>query len=496
MSTPATPQAGEVVVLPDLANTIVERAMSNMRRKLVAGYRNKKNSRPNAKTSDPGAVLSDTLDATSASSVLAVGQRGQAWKEMIQKSLSSGISSLSSMKFDGEFTVTNGQAEGLENVPKQPGVYVVYDKAQKPLYVGDSTKLQTRWVAGHLNAYRQGKKSGESYKLETALDEGCTVKYIVMDSEATAAALEAHLIRTEEPPINTREELKTEQGKRSNIEAKKMKDASGSTASLALGAATEAGIHALAGGLEQMADAVCFALKDELVDIVGGGKTTLRARIERFFKKVFEALKALVSAPLQLLGAAVEFVVNALSKAIGEIYMLARNLFYLARTAWELYRGSQTMSKEELIRKISETILISASLVFWDALDPLLESNLVPLVGPAAPYLAAALSAIGFGVTSYFLRQAVPAIVSYLVNLRTGWHDALDAQRAACDQLLVLVQREIELIGVAYEYFESTKAFIEDTQRHTEALRQHRAIEPLDIQAMLRALPGKKDSLA
>lgn len=492
MSTVTTSTPDEIVALPDLANTIVERAMTNMRRKLVAGYRNKKNSRPNAKTASPKDVLSDTLDATSASSVLEVSRRGAAWKEMIQKSLASGISSLSTMNFDGEFTIKDGVVDGLGDVPKKPGVYVVYDKSNKPLYVGDSTKLQKRWTAGHLNAYRQGKKSGDSYKLEAAFDEGCTVKYIVMESEATAAALEAHLIKTEKPPINSREELETEQGKRSNIEGKKMKDASGNTASLAAGAALEAGINLAVGALEQIGDAVCIALKDELVDIVGGGKTRLVDRVERFLRKVFEAIKALVMAPLKLLSGLIEFVVNALSKAIREIYVLARNLCDLAQTAWNLYRGAQTMSKEELIRNISETILISGTLVFWDAMDPLLEANLLPLVGPAAPYLAAALSAIGFGVSSYCLRKVVPAIVSFLVNFRTGWHDALDTQRAACDQLLIVAEREFALIGVAFEYTESSKAFVAQTVHHTEALSHHRSIEPLDIQGMLMTLPGKE----
>lgn len=38
--------------LPPLANLIVDRALDNTQRKLVAGFRNKKNSRPNAKDVD------------------------------------------------------------------------------------------------------------------------------------------------------------------------------------------------------------------------------------------------------------------------------------------------------------------------------------------------------------------------------------------------------------------------------------------------------------
>ena len=46
-----------------------------------------------------------------------ISNRGAAWKEMIQKSISHGISSLKTLQFDGEFTVKNGVAEGLDNAP-------------------------------------------------------------------------------------------------------------------------------------------------------------------------------------------------------------------------------------------------------------------------------------------------------------------------------------------------------------------------------------------
>ncbi len=114
--------------LPPLANLIVDKAIDNTNRKLVAGLRNKRNSRPGAKTTDLGGVASDTLDAVSADSVMAVANRGQAWREMIEKSLTHGISSLKTMRFDGEFSIQDGKPTGLENVPNKPGVYVVYDK--------------------------------------------------------------------------------------------------------------------------------------------------------------------------------------------------------------------------------------------------------------------------------------------------------------------------------------------------------------------------------
>ena len=76
----------------------------------------------------------------------------------------------------------------------------------------------------------------------------------------------AHLIKTESLTANQRQELKNEQGKRVNIEAKKIKDASGSTASLVGGAAWEATQNSGWMVMEQLTSAVLKALKDEMVD--------------------------------------------------------------------------------------------------------------------------------------------------------------------------------------------------------------------------------------
>lgn len=476
----------ELKQLSPLANLIVDRAIDNTNRKLVAGYRNKKNSRPNAKTSSPSTVAKDTLEATSAESGMAVANRGVAWREMIEKSLTHGISSLATMKFDGEFTVEGGKPNGLDAVPNEPGVYVVYNKDNKPVYVGDSMKLQKRWHAGHLNELKQGERSGDPYKLAPELMEGCTVRYVRMDSEATAAALEAHLIKTEDLPVNKREELKDEQGKRANIEAKKMKDASGSTASLVGGATLEAAQNSGWMVMEQLTSAVLKAMKDELVDIFAGGQAKILDRIKRFFKKIWAVIQGIINAPMQLLAGIFEFVVNALSKAIGQIYQLARNIFELGRNAWSLFKDARTMTQEELVQKVTETIVVSATLVFWDALDPVIETQLLPIIGPVAPYAAAAISAIGFGLSSHYLQKFVPKVVNYLLATRTGYHDGLEAQRDACLRLIDVSENEFRMINILGEYVQSSAEFEVHTKTQIRALSSHQPIEVLDIRTMLR----------
>lgn len=471
--------------LPPLANAIVDRAIDNVTRKLVAGYRNKNNSRPNANHTDIGVVAKDTLEATSASSVMAVANRGVAWKEMLQKSLSHGISSISTMKFDGAFTVQNGQPQGLDAVPNSPGVYVVFNKSGEAVYVGDSVKLKQRWYAGHLNEHKQGQGSGKPYKLAEEFQEGCTVKFIQMDSEATAAALEAHLIKSEKPKRNGRQELKEEQGTRSNIEAKKMKDASGNVGTLAAGAAKEAASNAGWNVFEQLASALIKALRDELVEIVKGVSRSIKFRLKRLFDRVWSVIQSIIDAPLKILAGIFEFVVNAVSKTIAQFYSLAKNIYDLGLSAWQLFQGAQTMDSEALVEKVTETIVLSGTLILWDALDPVLEANLASVVGPVAPYLSAAICAIGYGLSSFYLQKFVPALVKMLLAMKTGAQKAVEEMRAVCEKLIAIQERELKLLEELKDYAEASFQFEAEMRQHAQVLSQHQAIAPLDVKAML-----------
>ena len=129
--TPSEPKS-----LSPLADQIIDKAIDNVNRKLVAGYRNKNNSRPNAKTADYKSTAKDTLKSASAKDTIEVSNRGAEWREMIEKTVTHGISSLKSIQFDGTFTVENGKPEGLDKVPNKPGIYVVYDKQGNSVYVG------------------------------------------------------------------------------------------------------------------------------------------------------------------------------------------------------------------------------------------------------------------------------------------------------------------------------------------------------------------------
>ncbi|WLI77392.1 GIY-YIG nuclease family protein [Kosakonia sp. H02] len=460
----------QLQTLDPLANAIIEKTVDNVTRKLVAGYRNKNNSRPNASTPDASATVQDTLAATSAQSVLEVANRGANWKELILKTFSHGISSISTMKFDGEFTVKNGKAEGLDKVPDTPGVYVVFDNEGQVRYIGDAAKLQKRWVAGHLNENKQAQRNGESYKLADEFAEGCTVKFISVDSVETAAAIEAHILKTEMPPVNKKEELKYEQGKRSNIEAKKMKESLKNAGTLAVGAAKEAGLNVSWEVLERLVTTMIKALKDEMVDLFITTKAQLKVRLKRFFDRIWQVLSGYLQAPLSILKGIFEFVVNALSQAIGKIYQLAKNIYELGMSVIALMKGAKTVTRDEMIHKASEVIITSGALIFWDALDPLIEAGLTGLfapLAPFAPYISSLLCAVGFGVTSYYLTQFVPQVLTLIANTEPQF---IAEGRKTHQQLLANVEANENLLIELDHYARSSLQLMETTRAQTREM--------------------------
>lgn len=476
--------------LSPVAEVIVDRAIESMTRKLVAGFRNKNTAVPNAKSVHVGAEAKEVFKAASAQSVMEVANRGQAWKEMIQKTFSHGISSLSTMKFDGEFTIRNGQPDVdlKAAMPDKPGVYVVFDKDNKPVYVGDSANIRARWRSGHLNEFRQGEKEGsDAYKLAAEMKEGCTVRFIETESKETAAAIEAHLIATnkETLSVNSREELKTEQGTRSNKEAKKMKDASGSATSLAVAAAGEAFKNVGYDVFERVTVTAIKATKDELVDVMAGNKQKIRIRIERVIKKVLAVLHGLIDKPMQILRGIAEFIVNALSKTIAQVYNLARNIFDLAHNAWQIYNGAQGMTREELVRKIMETIVVSGSLVVWDSLGLMLEKWLVAQTGGAlvafAPYISATVCAIGFGISAHALQAIVTRIIDACMGFYMGHMELIEAEKAACEQLIVIAENELAMLGDLRDYIESEALLVEQMVGYGKELSSHEPIKPIDL---------------
>ena len=377
-------------------------------------------------------------------------------------------------------------------MPNSPGVYVVFNQQGEAVYVGDSTKLKTRWYAGHLNEHKQGQRSDKPYKLADEFQEGCTVKFVKMDSEATAAAAEAHLIATTVPPLkaNKKEELKNEQGIRTNIEAKKMKDSSGSATSIAMGAATEAAKNVGWGVFEQLATELTKALKDELVEVAKGISRSIKHRLQRIFNRVWKVIQAIIDAPMKILAGIFEFVVNAVSKTIAQFYNLAKNIYDLGLSAWQLFQGAKTMTTDELVQKVTETLVLSGTLILWDALDPILEANLATLVGPVAPYLSAAICAVGYGVSSFYLQRFVPALVKLLIAMKSDAQEAVEEMRLTCERLIAVQERELILLEDLRDYVEGSFDFEVDTRSHSTSLASHQPVAVLDVRARLAARKG------
>ncbi|BAK77585.1 hypothetical protein NH8B_2792 [Pseudogulbenkiania sp. NH8B] len=236
---------------------------------------------------------------------------------------------------------------------------------------------------------------------------------------------------------------------------------------------------------ERLTTTAIKAIKDELVDVLRGGADRIKVRVDRMLKKILAVLRNVLENPLQLLRGIAEFIVNALSKTISQIYNLARNIFDLANNGWQIYKGAQAMSREELVRKVSETIIISGSLVIWDSLDLMLEKWLVAQTGgtlaPFSPYISAAVTAIGFGISTHALQGFVTRIIDAVIAFKCGYMELLEGERAACEQLIIVAENELSMIGDLGEYVESELKVFAQMEAYTRTLSIHEPIQPIDL---------------
>lgn len=224
-------------------------------------------------------------------------------------------------------------------------------------------------------------------------------------------------------------------------------------------------------GALQVLDSALLQLSTLIVE------NTIVVRIRRVLKKLVGVIKGFFDKPMQIARGIVQFIVNALSKSISQIYNLANNIFDLASNAWNLYRGADTLSREELVRKISETVIVSGSLVLWDGLDPVIEAKLTPFAGVFAPYLSSMIVAIGFGISSHYLQNIVNTAIDAVIAFKMGLQESLDAAKAACAQLIRNAERELALMSDLRDYLTSSKELMTQLQAHTATLSTHQAIE-------------------
>jgi excinuclease ABC subunit C len=87
-------------------------------------------------------------------------------------------------------------SEKVASLPAQPGVYLFLDAAEKIIYVGKATSLRSRVRSYFLEARWQDAKTGSLVR------EIADVRYIVVDNEKEALALENNLIKKNKPKFN------------------------------------------------------------------------------------------------------------------------------------------------------------------------------------------------------------------------------------------------------------------------------------------------------
>jgi excinuclease ABC subunit C len=84
----------------------------------------------------------------------------------------------------------------LQEIPMQPGVYLMRDRAGNIIYIGKSTKLRSR-----IRSYFRASQTLSEQK-QLMVQQIAEIEFIVTDTEAEALALEANLVKQEQPYFN------------------------------------------------------------------------------------------------------------------------------------------------------------------------------------------------------------------------------------------------------------------------------------------------------
>jgi len=86
----------------------------------------------------------------------------------------------------------------LREVPAEPGCYLMRDAEDRILYIGKAKVLRNR-VRSY---FQSGSGHGHSPRISLMVRQVCEIEFIVTDSEAEALALEANLIKQNQPHFN------------------------------------------------------------------------------------------------------------------------------------------------------------------------------------------------------------------------------------------------------------------------------------------------------
>ncbi|KAF3889050.1 MULTISPECIES: excinuclease ABC subunit UvrC [Nostocales] len=84
----------------------------------------------------------------------------------------------------------------LQEIPPEPGVYLMRDGSDRIIYIGKSRKLRSR-VRSY---FRESQRLSE--RIATMVKQVTEIEFIVTDTEAEALALEANLIKQHQPYFN------------------------------------------------------------------------------------------------------------------------------------------------------------------------------------------------------------------------------------------------------------------------------------------------------
>ncbi|NIP31708.1 MAG: excinuclease ABC subunit UvrC [Candidatus Dadabacteria bacterium] len=95
--------------------------------------------------------------------------------------------------------MSNKISELIASFPGRPGVYIMKNKSERPIYIGKAKNLKTR-----VRSYFHNEKGDYRLQIPYLINEVETVDYIITKNESEALILENSLIKTHKPKYNIR----------------------------------------------------------------------------------------------------------------------------------------------------------------------------------------------------------------------------------------------------------------------------------------------------
>ena len=211
-------------------------------------------------------------------------------------------------------------------------------------------------------------------------------------------------------------------------------------------------------------------LKDELCDCYLGGKDDWKTRLKRFLKRFKEeVIKGIISVD-NFVKTAFEFTIKLFSGILDNLLQIFRSVIDGIKNIIKVIRNKNS-TKEEKLKALIDAIAIGVGGVVWNSIDLALETALAStFIGPFAPFVAAILSGLGFGITVNYIMTSFKVIVDFFTDHHK---EALIMISKTQDQVIRNAKLSEELILEARETFQKFASFYQSCNGNITKIQEN-----------------------